>query len=160
MALDAMLRVPLRLLELHEGHDFYTGEHSWNEVHEKHDLPAVNDASPAPQEDTDTESEQGQLHWTGDEDEGFLGRGLVDGGEMAFTVVPVRFKGCEQFEAKVLSGSDVDLTLPVSELATRYGTSITNGRKGRRRTLDPYPTSEEARERCETAYHSDSASAT
>ena len=134
-AFEGMIEDCTRILQTHQRHD---------------DLPAVKDArSPAPQEDT--EPEQG-LHWTGDEDDGSLGCGLGDGGEMAFTVMPVRFKGCEHFEAKVLSGSDVDLTLPVSELATRYGTSLTNGRKGRRRTLDPYPTSEEARKQCELAY--------
>jgi hypothetical protein len=98
----------------------------------------------------------GGLEWTGDDDNGYLARGLVEGirGQLpiAYTVVPVIFRGCEHFEAKIVTDPDPDFTLPVKQLADRHGMSLTRDVKGRRRTVDPVPTAAEAKEMCEIAF--------
>ena len=66
------------------------------------------------------------LEWIGDEDDGYLARGLVEGKHpIACTVMPVVFRGCEHFEAKIITDPNADLALSVKKLADRYGAALT-----------------------------------
>ena len=95
----------------------------------------------------------GRLEWAGDEDDGYLGRGLVEGKyPIAYTVMPVVFRGCEHFEAKIITDPNADFALSVKKLADRYGAALTRDQKGQRRTIAPVPTADEAKELCEIAY--------
>jgi hypothetical protein len=107
-------------------------------------------------EGPDSDADPGRdnvLVWTGDEDDGYLGHGLAEGKyPIAYTVAPVTLRGITRFEARVITDPDADFTLPVEQLADGYGEPLTRDVKGQRRTLDPLPTAEEAKECCEIAY--------
>jgi hypothetical protein len=81
------------------------------------------DAEPAPAVEEPAEAAVGSaggLEWTGDDEEGYLARALVEGKyPIAYIVVPVIFRGCEHFKAKIITDSDVDFALPVKQLADR-----------------------------------------
>lgn len=93
----------------------------------------------------------GGLEWTGADEEGYIARALVEGIAYAYTVVPVTFRGCDHFEAKIIK-PDADFTLPVRQLAARYGISLTRDLKGQSVAVKPVPTVAEAKELCEIAY--------
>jgi hypothetical protein len=69
-------------------------------------------------------------------------------------VAVAKVRGLEHFEARIITGDDVDLTLPVKQLADRHGTPLTRQVRGgfRRRALDPVATAEEAKAQCEAAF--------
>jgi len=96
----------------------------------------------------------GRLEWTGDDDNGYLARALAE--DIAYTVVRVTFRGCEHFEARIITDAQhVDFSLSVKRLVALYGRSLTRDdpkAKGQRRTIDPVPTVAEAKELCEIAY--------
>ena len=94
------------------------------------------------------------MQWTGDDDDGYLARALAE--DIAYTVVRVTFRGCEHFEARIITDAQhVDFSLSVKRLVALYGRSLTRDdpkAKGQRRTIDPVPTVAEAKELCEIAY--------
>jgi hypothetical protein len=56
----------------------------------------------------------GRLEWTGDDD-GYLARALAE--DIAYTVVRVTFRGCEHFEARIITDAQhVDFSLSVKRL--------------------------------------------
>jgi hypothetical protein len=104
-----------------------------------------------------TEADAGsaeRLVWTGNEEDGYLTRALVDGRlPIAYAVVPVNFRGGPHFEANIFTNHNIDFTLPVKRLAARYGMHLhTHDAKGRRRTLNPVPTAAEAKALAEADY--------
>ena len=110
------------------------------------------------EESADAESAKpdaaGRLEWTGDDDDGYLARALAE--DIAYTVVRVTFRGCEHFEARIITDAQhLDFSLSVKRLVALYGRSLTRDdpkAKGQRRTIDPVPTAAEAKELCEIAY--------
>jgi hypothetical protein len=96
----------------------------------------------------------GRLEWTGGDDDGYLARALA--ADIAYTVVRVTFRGCEHFEARIITDAQhVDFSLSVKRLVNLYGRSLTRDdpkAKGQRRTIDPVPTVAEAKALCESDY--------
>ena len=84
----------------------------------------------------------GRLEWTGDDDNGYLARALAE--DIAYTVVRVTCRGCEHFEARIITDAQhVDFSLSVKRLVALYGRSLTRDdpkAKGQLRTIDPVPT--------------------
>jgi hypothetical protein len=100
----------------------------------------------------------GRLEWTGDDDEGYLAL-VLDAGiaGIAYTVVRVTFRGCEHFEARIITDAQhVDFSLSVKRLVALYGRSLTRddpkAEGFQRRTIDPVPTVAEAKALCESDY--------
>ena len=106
------------------------------------------------QEESAKPDAAGRLEWTGDDDEGYLAL-VLDAG-IAYTVVRVTFRGCEHFEARIITDAQhVDFSLSVKRLVNLYGRSLTRDdpkAKGQRCTIDPVPTVAEAKALCESDY--------
>ena len=125
-----------------------------NAAHEAYRAKAATERTKASDPEPAAPTDNSTLTWTGNEEDGFLGQGLVEGQHpIAYTVTFARRKGA--FEAKVITDPDPDLTLPVEQLADRYGFPLTGDdkrKKGQRRKVDPVATPEEAKALCEAAY--------
>src|SRR5215831_16760850 len=97
------------------------------------------------QEESAKPDAAGRLEWTGDDDEGYLAL-VLDAGiaGIAYTVVRVTFRGCEHFEARIITDAQhVDFSLSVKRLVNLYGRPLTRddpkAEEFQRRAIDPVP---------------------
>ena len=105
------------------------------------DEDATQDVTAAP------EAEPQALQWSGNDDDGWLGRGK----DVTFAVSEISARGVLHVEARLIA-SNADFSLPVDKLAEQYGKPLTREVRGKIVPLDIRITVVEAKEACEIAY--------